>query len=612
MTRSPAVCLAFLSSLALGLLVEDALAEDPASPTLRSERFDLSDLAALPAAKGTALWATSDAKALDDGQMGEPYGHQVGEGSEPERLLTFQEPPFPGHSVSVDVAMDVLRRVVPGYNTEPGWAVRASGSTLHVRATDAGIRKTADALAFVRAALAPRLPVTATLYAKDGAASGRTVAFGATSLVPRRWTPVFLQRSDRRFQIDYDVEVAQESFVHDPLVAALPEGAELFLRYDPGETVSVVEVWTAALDHLEPRSLDLAGIRDMPESNTMARVDQPRTALRRAFTALAVPAATGSTAEIAWDGPGGGRTLRLAFGAVAAPPPDREAGRQRLAVFRAAALTGRLEQDQRDSSLDEWIEGLKEAVGPSADDVTFETYAEGFVACEGPASALAAGRDSLTRGEARLLGATVEVRAVAVPEAALRDALESGKVVVGATLSAEQEASLVDAGVPVASARVPVVPRVPARVSVGTSETFLGGFDVEIAQASSGMNPIVFHRFAGLSGTVRYASEGEVASVQFVGALSWARHDASTIEVAFRPPIHFSVNNRQPAPPGDDSALRRLTLPLGGHGEARTQATASFSADAVRSGRPALLAVLSRGGGDGLPDTVLLLATVRR
>ena len=49
----------------------------------------------------------------------------------------------------------------------------------------------------------------------------------------------------------WDLEVAQESTVMDPVPVMVREGHELYLRFHPGETRSVVEVWAGDVEHLE-------------------------------------------------------------------------------------------------------------------------------------------------------------------------------------------------------------------------------------------------------------------------------------------------------------------------------------------------------------------------
>jgi hypothetical protein len=391
------------------------------------------------------------------------------------------------------------------------------------------------------------------------------------------------------------------------MIRGVPEGTEAYLRWTPGETVSVVEVWAAALDHLDPVPVDLSGIRNVPEANAYSRVEYPRTAVRRAFPAVTVPTAAPTSQEIAWDGPGGRRVLRLDFAPPTAPPPPRSVQGRPLAVavLRIGAVAASLDADARDNTLEEWSSRANELPG----DHSADTLGGAFLLIEAVPEAVAALRAAVVEAERRLPGATVEVRAVAVGEADLRRAFDGGAV-VGVPLSPEAEEALLASSSAVAFARLPVTAEVVAGVRVGRADFGLHDVDVEVAQQSGGIDPVERGMFSGLVGRVRVASlEAGGLGLELDGSFGWRAADAA-VELAFRPPVGMSFNRE--GVKAEDPTPRRVVLPFVARGGAFLQARASFPADAVAHGRPAVLAVVARQGGEALPEIVVLLGSVRR
>ncbi len=614
MSPSRASLLALLPALTLVLAApRPALGGDDAPPAMRTERFDLTPFRAPPPVAGPVLFVPSDAAISASGSL-----HDLPEDGEPIKLFTFSEPPYERVTLSSDALAELIKRSVPGAFEKEGTWIRAESGAVYVRADDATLAKVAQAVAFAGAGLAPTLPAKALLVARDGSNAVRTVAAGGAALLPRRWTRVWIQRSVRRFAAGYDIEIAQESSANDPLVQPLPEGSELYLRWTPGETLSLVEVWTGTLEHLDAPRVDLSPMRNTPEGNTMGTIELPRTAVRRAFTALAVPSA-GGAAELAWDGPDGGRTLRLSFGSAVPPPRDLDVGQdRRYAAVRAGAVAASLEQDVRPDGSDAFVERVASlrTPEPKVEPPSVDSHAGGaFLLCEGLARQLDSIRAEVAEAEALLAGATLELRAVSVPEAALREALEAGDASVGAALAPKGAELVESSGVVVAAVRVPLVAEIKASLRAGTSETALADFEAEVAQQVSAIVPQTHARFAGLYGeALAHAGADGTWTLDLEGALSWARHDGASVELAFRPPVGMAYSNQGPtqgAKP-EDPTVRRVKIPIGTFGDSRISASAPFAAADVAAGRPVLLAVLSRGGGEGLPDTVVLLASLRR
>jgi hypothetical protein len=196
-----------------------------------------------------------------------------------------------------------------------------------------------------------------------------------------------------------------------------------------------------------------------------------------------------------------------------------------------------------------------------------------------------------------------------VGEAELRRALESGSVTVGATLSPEAERALLASSTPVSSVRLPVTPEVVAGLLVGASESLLVDADVEIAQQAAGVAVVDRGAFSGFVGTVRVtALPSGAVGLELDGTLGWRAADA-TVDLAFRAPVGMDFHHD--ATKLEDPRVRRVPLPFGSRGVALLQARASFPREAAGGARTALVAVVSRQGGESLPETVVVLASLR-
>jgi hypothetical protein len=376
-----------------------------------------------------------------------------------------------------------------------------------------------------------------------------------------------------------------------------------------------VEAWTGTLEHLESHLVDASVVRNVPESNSSGSIELPRTGVRRAFTAIPVDAAKGGAAEIAWDGAEGLRSLRLTF-APATPVRDLERpDGSRTAAVRIGATGAALEQDVRPGSVDATIDRVRADLSSMAelvDQTSFNPVTDGgILLVSGPAKVVEGTHAAIRAAETRLSRWGLDLRAVALPEASLREGFESGTLAVGAALPPKVASDLDASGVVVASVRLPVCSGVRASLRAGASEASLSYVESEVAQKSGGIAPVAVARFAGLAGAAGVVEGADgTAILTFDGALSWTRWDGSSVEVAFRSPVGMAFNRDATKP--EDSSVRRAKLPIGTYGDAKTNATATLSPADVTEGRPVLLAVLPRGGGEGLPDTVLLVARVQR
>lgn len=595
----------FSLALAMCLVATPARAEDDNQG--EPSRLDLTPFSA-PAAVAAVkkLWVPTDPAFVDSWHSG------VGDDA---ILMTLQEPPYPAHAVSPEVVEDLVRRLVPEAGSA-GWASKVGPLGLDVWSTPEGVSKARQAVKFLRDALAPRLFVSATLRARDGGPPpARLVAAGAVNLLPRRWTSVWLRRSVHRMAVGYQVEIAQESVANNPQIAALPEGDELYLRWTPGETVSVVEVFSGEVEALDPRKVDLSGIRNVPESNAQGKVELPRMGVRRVLTAVAVPAGA-SSVDIGWEEPTESRTLHLNFGAAPAGPPDTEVPSGRIGVVRAGASAASLEDGIRENAMEDAINRFQSGSGTGGREVrALEAYAQAFLLCEATPSQIDRLRAETRRAESGLTNAFVSLKAFALPEGALRADLDAGRVAVGRTLSKEQ-AETYFAGklgeVTLAGVDLPMLSGTKSFVRLGASVAGFYTTEVEVAQQSGSILLPVGAWFDGLSGDIRAALvEGGGATLQFSGALAWARHDGSSLELAFRLPVGMASQSGVGALP-DDPTARRLPVPLASNGESSAEASATFSAADVAGGRYAVLAILPRGGFPGLPEPVLLLAAVHK
>jgi hypothetical protein len=563
--------------LALCAVAGPAGAEDAPGAPVRLD-FDAFRAPAVPRA-ASGLWVPTD-----DGYSGSWTQSYTGEVPEDGLAVqTFQEPWTPLHALAPEVVEDLLRRLVSG-DAAGAWASRGTSDGIEVWTTTAGAAKVARALDFVRAGFAPRLSVQADLLSAD--AGGATVprASGATSLLPRRWTTVLRRRDVTPQVVGCAIEVAQESVVARPLVASLPTGEEVYARWTPGETVSVLEVFVGDLDAREGLSVDLTALRLTPDAGAPARVTLPRIAVRRARTAMLLPAGRPTETEVLWTSADGPRRLRLRVEAPAPAPEDLDLGSTRVGVVRAGAATTGLEDAPREGGPEAAIRAFQSS---GAGEVNLEPLAQAFVLATGEPGAIERLRASVRRAEAAVRGGTLEVSAVQAPPAAasaLRDAVV-GRAVPPAAVAA------LDQGAVLWSVRLPVLGGVPAVARAGSSVAGFADLDAAVAQSAGGLVPAPGAWFDGLAvtATVTFPASGG-ARLRLAGTWSWADPKAASAELAFRMPIPLSPVT-SPAPgTTDEMPVRRVTVPLAGHGALTLDADLAFSADDLARGQPVVVA----------------------
>lgn len=581
-----------------------ARAEDAETPS--PVRIELAAFRAGPAVTSArALWVPSDAAFADGWRDG---GH-----GDDASVLAFEGPPFDRYAVGHEVLGDLVRRLVPA-SSSAGWTDRATEESLEVWSTEDGLAKAREAVRFVEASMAPRLGVRASLLlTPKGATTSRLVATGGGALLPRRWTTAWLRTNVKRFVVDYDIEVAQEATAGKPVIAALPEGEELHLRWSPGETTTVLEVFVGTVRHVEPFAVDLTGVRNLPESNSYGPVALPQASVRRALTAVALDARTASSATWSWEGPDGVTTLKLAVDAAPAAPADAVLSGGVLGVVRAGAAYAALDGEARTAKTDDAIQRYQAAATGARGAASPEGFAQAFFVCEGSRGQVDRLRAQTVADERRLAAAAVEVRCVTVPAKQLEEDVAAGRCAVGALLDPSVQGDY--AGAPARSAaRVPVTAGVPAQVRAGTSVTGFATADVEVAQQAGGLDLGAFAAFDGWAGrVVARPADGGGWVLAASGAYTWARPDATMLTLAFRRSLGMASPGADMGNPRIDSPeARTVSVPLLGVGSASVEAAIPFTDDDVAKGRFAVLAVTSRPAADGSSESIVILGRVSR
>jgi hypothetical protein len=575
--------------LLLAALAVPAAARADDEPESVTEKVDVSRYR-LPAAPGGALlMAPSDRGAQDQwttARAGDP-------GVEADVVWReFSSPALDREGVSGNAVIELLHSwnapLVDsiGSNTQ-GETIVLTGPPEKV----AEARRTTE---WLLGALGPSLSVHAVLTAHGG----EPRVFGASSatLWPGRWTRVLFQETRTPFVVEADIEIAQEVVSMEPHVEWLPQGEELYLRYHPGEAVSVVEVWAASLEHLETLDLDLSELRNVPESNAPPHLSLPRTAIRRSFTAFVVPTGEEARRGISWEGPGGGRRLSLQFGkGPAAVEAKRTASGDLLSILRSGAWSETLEFDSRPGQVDAFME----AVGVQGSLQTMNGAA--LLVHVGGEREAARVRAAAKKREEALEATLVSLRTLVVPEEALRKALEAGKAVVGAPIDAAVLETFRQAGSePGEAVRMPVLAGMHAGFRVGASVTGLRRVDAEVAQQAGGLDPVSAAAFAGLSASVSVDRTATGRRLVLDGAYAWADPRAGSMKLVFRPPVGMRYSESKPQAEPD---LRRVAeLPVMGDG--RRLVESSIDVPAAEK-REFLLAAVLRGA-----EAVLLLASL--
>lgn len=600
---SPLPFVAGLCLASVGVLAP-ARADEPAPPAPASERLDLSPFLAPPAAAGAVL------RALSDGEWEWRSTTLPSEDEEGQRLLSFAPPPFPDRLVPPDVLDDALRRLLPESGTS-GLVTKMGARSLEVFADPPVVEKTRVALAQLRAALAPRLPLAVELVRKDAATGPRTEALARVELAPRRWTRVLWRRDVRRLVVAVSAELSTGALVHVPEVASLASGAELHVRWTPGEGTSLLEVAVCAIDEGTSVPVDLSGMRNVPEASTMGTLSLPRMPVARVLLAVPVPAKGPGVAEIAFDDGERSRVLRLST-VGDGPSADAEVRTGSFGAVRVGASASGLDFGVRGVGTEEAIARFQAGGGTSAREVrSIDAFGEAFLLVEGPAVEVARLRRETVRAEASIQALPVDLRTVPVLDAVLRERLADGSVALGAPVSAAVLQALRDprrgSG---AALHLPAAGGLPSQVRIGAAVAGLSSFHAGVAQDAAGIFPTTEAYFDGLAGeVVARPSEDGGALLRFRGRLSWARSDGAKAELAYRAPLSFRFQDTG-TPKVEDPTVRRLTLPLATLGESAVDASASISAAGRKDGALVLLAVVSSGPADG-GGPVLVLGSVR-
>ena len=563
-------------------------------------RVDLSNFAASAAATGPRIRVPGDAgySWLTSDDEDAPAG-------------TFQPAPFADIALSPELFDDLMRRVVPE-SSFPGVGRQLTGRSLDVWGSAEGVEHTRKSVAFLEAAYAPRLRVTASLVLATSNGP-KSIASGAVSLLPRRWTQVWWRRELHRHVAGYSLEVAQGAVVNRPTVAAVPEGGELYLRWSPGEKTSLVEVYAAEFSPLPPQHVDLSAVRNTPESSPMGVVELPRTVVTRLATTLVVPAVAKSF-DFPSSGKGPSKTLTIAVAGTPEAPAAVDVGASRFRVSRVAAAAAMLEGGARESGVQDLVSKFQALAGTGAGVRGLETTADTFVAGEGASAELDRLRDEIVRVEASLTPLVVGLRLLRLPfDDALKGDGPGGSWSVGAPLSAAAAAALLDPKAPATAAiAFPVLSGSPASTRVAVSTVAFDHLSSAVAQNAAGVQPESGAWFDGLFADKLRATarDGGGASLSLLGNVSWVRAAAHAADLAFRTPV--GLDGRSGPGTVDDPTARHVSIPLVATGESKLDVEVAFSAAEVKDGTPIVLAALAVRDDDGKLATVLLLGTVSR
>jgi|GEM_PF-5696882 len=534
-----------------------ARAEDEAAQPARVvERFSLLAYRGLPVVDGPLLLCPCDRTQEQDVPTQWSVSDSPEAGSRRQPWVGF-ETIESDHVLSADALVELLGSLAP---EEVGTLEISSegGSVLRAR----GTRKEVDALrarlTWALGSMAPTADLAATLVAGE---EGNLVAAGRAQLYPGRWTRVWFQERRPIYPVDWDIEIAQESTAMHPTLQALSEGQELYARWLPGETRSVVELWSGDLEHLDEVQVDLTSIRNVPESSGPGPARLPRTALRRAYTALLLE--PGGVASLVWRGPEGVRRLRLELRSVAPASEPHARDDFRVGVLRTGALASGLLFEARPALSDSLAEELYAAVAPNTE-ISVDTLSDtgaSLMLLRAVAPAFDAVRAHVRQAEAALAAATLRLRVVTVPEESLRQVLASGGITVGEPLAAPTLAALKSAGSVVGHGlELPLLVGAKAGFRVGQSVPGLVRLDVEVAQMSAGMDPHFGVRFAGLAGEVVVARTPQGLLLTLDATLSWADPKAGSVDLTFRPPVGMAFSKDRPQV--ELEGFRRVTLPV--------------------------------------------------
>lgn len=583
-----------IATLLIGLAPAVVAEDDAADAKHATETWSLAALRAPRAARGPVLNAPADfQERVEDPSNAQSVWDYVGgtEGS----WIGFEE--SDGElAVPADVALEILSTIHADiFETYEHHALESREDRLIVMGRPALLREVRRSYDWLVSGIAPSLVIDAAYDVTRP--ETRALATGRARLFPRRWTRVYLQRTAQPFAIDFNIEIAQESTAMDPLMLNLPEGQELYVRYHPGESVSLLEVWSGEVEHSDVRQVELDPVRNVPEGNTAGRLSFPVSRLLRAHTVLVLPNGKASTHTLRFDQDGRQTQLTLGVGPPPVAHPATRTDRPRpLAFLRMDAVAGALDFGTRAREPDAWIErmlGAAMARGFEDDDLQLQYVSSAAcVLAEGLPAVLTFARDAIRQAEGGLTAARATVRVISLNEATYRDGVTSGAIRAGAPIAASYLAGLHPTGSGTsAQVALPVLYGVDAGFRVGYSEPGLYDFDVEVAQQSAGLDPLTTAHFRGLSGVVRVESRGSRLVLTLDGALAWADASAGTIELRFRPPVGMDLQHERWV--DEPAATRKVTFPAIGAGASPIEAEVALT---DTQGGEHVLAVILRGG----------------
>jgi hypothetical protein len=445
-----------------------------------------------------------------------------------------------------------------------------------LRGSAAAVEAARRALPWVLQSLAPSVTVDAVLTEDRGQGGARLRAMGAARLWPGRWTRVYLQENQVPCVPTWRVEVAQESTLMDPETTNVSEGQELYLRLHPGETRSVVEVWSGDVQHLEIVRRDLGAVRNVPQVNGAGVVSFPRSAVERVYTQVVLPAGEGGRRELRWVNAGRRLRLGLSFGAAPRPAPTLPRGdHAAIAVLRAGAVASGLDFEARPKRLSAWNERLQNLLFgiAAAYESRGRTFQSSVSAVDGgsvffveaPDAEIPKVRNLVEEAETHLEERVLRLSTWTIPEPAYRKALLDGTVAVGRPLPQAARKAFTEAGATEGeSVSTPCLLEATLGFRVGRSEPGLVDLEAELAQGSGGLAPVTSARFAGFTGQVRVRRDANGFRVRLDGEQCWADGEAGRMELTFRPPVPTKTSTGEAEARG--GAPTRVVLPLLGGG----------------------------------------------
>ena len=589
---------------ALLVPVGRALAEDEAAPKtgLVIEHVDLSAWVVPEAVRGPVLAAPSDL-VQGDGRHGTTWaltGESAPGNPRPVWLEFEGADPNTPLGFNVDMLIDTAKaRGLPDERAR----IQSDGPSVVLQGPAASVAEMRAGVEWSVALMTSSVPVRGTLLADGREPAVR--AQGSATCRAGHWTRLWLQEQRTPYVVDMEVEIAQASTMSNPYEAELPEGQEAYVRWFPGETASLLEVWTGELEHLDATTIDFSPVRGVPEGSGHGTVRLPRTAINRAYTALLLPAAGPSTHDITWQGLGGPRRLRLTVDgappAVAPVTPGHNPGLRMAALRMGAGSSGLLFASRRDrmDHAREELSALTEAAGVEGW-VNQDPHLGGVAVISGPQTLLETYRAHTKRREGALRSGTLKVRVLTVPEESVRAPFAQGTLAVGAALPEGLAERLRSAGsVEGEGVSIPLTTGVKGGFRCGASVAGFTGFDVEVAQEAGCTDPLCGAMFHGLAGEALVSSGAAGFHVALDALVQWADPKAGTLTTTFRAPVGMAFNRDKVGPEPTDA--RHPVFPLLGGGGGEIHAAWNV---APKEGGERLLGVLMRGA-----DALLILGS---